>query len=202
MLVNGSASDGAKRAIQCATQLYSFEADAELATPSSGRGCSSGGPGRGRCNCMCGCRSGANLAPSAAHAHGHRLWPSLLGRTRATPARTITSASLAAHRPGTEAAQARRVKKAAVKPTTVTTELSQQTRCGGAVGQPIDTPFVMQTIAVKTRVFINLFDEQFGVSLVPSLEGLEGCLMARSALRDAVVVGGKVLGEGAFELCS
>ena len=31
--------------------------------------------------------------------------------------------------------------------------------------------------AVKTRVFINVFDEQFGVSLVPSLEGLDGRLI-------------------------
>ena len=54
---------------------------------------------------------------------------------------------------------------------------------------------------IKARVFINLFNEQFGVSLVRSLEGLDGCLMVQSALRDAVVVGGKVLGEGAFELC-
>ena len=54
--------------------------------------------------------------------------------------------SLAAHRRGTEAAQARHVKKAAVKPTTVTTELGQQTRYGGAVRQPIDTSFVMQTL--------------------------------------------------------
>ena len=57
-------------------------------------------------------------------------------------------------------------------------------------------------LTVKTREFINVFDEQFGVSLVPSLEGLDGRLMVQSALRDAVVVGGKVLGERAFELCS
>ena len=57
-------------------------------------------------------------------------------------------------------------------------------------------------LSVKTRVFINVFDEQIGVSFAPSLEGLDGRLMVQRALRDAVVVGGKVLGEGAFELCS
>ena len=54
-------------------------------------------------------------------------------------------------------------------------------------------------LIVKTRVFINVFDEQIGGSFAPSLEGLDGRLMVQSALREAVVVGGKVLGEHAFE---
>jgi len=50
---------------------------------------------------------------------------------------------------------------------------------------------VPNCLTVKTRVFIDVFDEQIGVGSAPVLEGLDGRLMARSALRDAVGVGGK-----------
>ena len=48
---------------------------------------------------------------------------------------------------------------------------------------------LLQSLDVKTRVFIDVFDEQIGMSFAPSLEGLDGRLMLQSALRDAVVAG-------------
>ncbi len=47
-------------------------------------------------------------------------------------------------------------------------------------------------VAVKSRVFINVFNEQPGGFFTPGFEGLDGCLMLQGALWDAVIVGFEV----------
>lgn len=61
-------------------------------------------------------------------------------------------------------------------------------------------PWQRDALPVKTRVFTNVFDKQIGMTFAPGLEGLDGRLMVQRALRDALVVGAKVLGKLGLEL--
>ena len=54
-------------------------------------------------------------------------------------------------------------------------------------------PFIK--VGVKSRLFVNLLDEEFRRSSLPLLEGLNGRKVVERPLGDTVVVGGPVVGE-------
>ena len=47
-------------------------------------------------------------------------------------------------------------------------------------------------VSVKSRLFVNLLNEQFWSFRLPSFQCLNGCLVLQGALRNEVVVGGQV----------
>ena len=56
-------------------------------------------------------------------------------------------------------------------------------------------------VAVKSRLFIDSFDEQFRLLLTPRLEHLNWSSMMQGALGDAVVVGRELELKGRPQLC-
>ena len=55
------------------------------------------------------------------------------------------------------------------------------------------------SVAVKSRMFVNLFNEQFGFLVLPFLKRLDWGLVVQRALRYVVVVEGQVTLQGGFK---
>ena len=60
--------------------------------------------------------------------------------------------------------------------------------------------FTWQFLRVKSRIYINAFDEQFWIVDLPSLECLDGPWMSQGVLRNEMVAAAQVLHQRGIEV--
>ena len=79
--------------------------------------------------------------------------------------------------------------------------LAATSAMGGAGLLVTAYPFIASFEPVASRLFMDPFNEQFRLLVLPSHEGLNGGSVTQGALRDAVVVGREVELQCGLQLC-